>query len=231
LLRFLPLNLLFIYFLIPNMSYLRTLLVAVTIAAILFSFFSIPPVLAAGATKIIRNNGVRASAFIPGPVGQFSDIFLTVAKSSSAETDIILGYSTPNILGENSFLTTTANVFQTNGLNSATLSPVTLNACVATDESGNCIFVPVTIQATWTGFGVPVAGHGGNVPTCNFVHPLNAHEASIFCGAVFQSGGTDRQATVAGTLNGQSFGQASGDIGTFDILIISLPPSTVNVHP
>jgi hypothetical protein len=126
---------------------LTTVLVTATIAAILFSLFSITAVLAASSTQITRIHGVAASAFSPGSVGQFSDISLTVDKSS-AGTDIILGYSTPIILGGNAFLTTTTNVFHTNGLGSATLSPVTLNACVAVDESDNCIFVPVTIQAT-----------------------------------------------------------------------------------
>src|SRR5438094_9981928 len=101
------------------MFYSRTGLVAVTIAAILFSLFSIPPVLAATTTQIQRTNAVGTTAFWPGSkVGQLSDISLFVDKSS-AGTDIRLGFETPALLGANAFLTTTANVFQTNGLNSA----------------------------------------------------------------------------------------------------------------
>ena len=183
---------------------------------------TIPPVLAAGATVQSRVDGFEAGAFIPGPVGQFSNIFLFVDKSS-AGTDIILDYDTPTTLGENAFLTTTANVFQINGLVSATLSPVTLNACVGSDASGNCIFVPVTIQATWTGSGAPLSEHIGFVPSCNFIHPFNAHELSE-CGNVRQQGGTGVGATVTGTLNGQSLGQASGGIGTFHFIVI-FPPA------
>jgi len=115
-------------------------LFAGTIVVILCLVFSIQHVLAATTPQIQRFNGVAVNAFWPPDtkVGQFSDISLFVDKTS-AGTDIRLGYDTPGLLGANAFLTTTANVFQTNGLDSATLSPVTLNACVAEDEFGGAL--------------------------------------------------------------------------------------------
>jgi hypothetical protein len=220
------------------MYYPKTGLFAGTIVALLFSILSIPPVLAATTTQIQRTNGIGANAFWPPDtkVGQFSDISLFVDKSS-AGTDIRLGYDTPGLLGANAFLTTTANVFQTNGLNSATLSPVTLNVCVAEDDFGNCTFVPVTIQATWSGFGGTESGgkQFGIVASCP---PLQPAALKFFnCGqGIVSLGGTSRQATATATMNGQNLGQTSTqfhDARIFnfaEIVINFIPPLPTGVH-
>ena len=151
----------------------------------------------AATPTIIRNNEPSAMATWPGPVGQFqlSDILLLVDKSS-AGTDIQLLYTTPTIQAGNGFaeITTTDNVFQITGLNSATLSPVTLTACVSSDGFGNCNqFAPITIQAEWTGFGT--------VTLINF----QVHSGTTTVKVM----GTGKHAIATGTLNLQNLGQSS----------------------
>jgi len=206
-------------------------LFAGTIVVILCLVFSIQHVLAATTPQIQRFNGVAVNAFWPPDtkVGQFSDISLFVDKTS-AGTDIRLGYDTPGLLGANAFLTTTANVFQTNGLDSATLSPVTLNACVAEDEFGNCTFVPVTIQATWSGFGGTQSGgkQFGIVASCP---PLQPAALKFFtCGQdIVALGGTSRQATATATMNGQNLGQTSTEF--HDAIIFNFAEIVINFSP
>jgi hypothetical protein len=177
-----------------SMLYSKILLTIGVIAALFFSMVPGTQVFAAPAT-IVRENAVTARATWPGPVGQFSNIMLFVDKSS-AGTDVFLRFDTPTIQGAFGFLTTTANVFQvTNGLTSATLSPVTL------DVLG---YGPVTIQATWTGLGSP------SVSTITENININGgHMTTTVTG-------TSRPATSIGTMNGENLGQSSSAlIGNF----------------
>jgi hypothetical protein len=148
-----------------------------------------------------RENDIAAVATWPGPVGQFGSIQLAVDKTK-AGTDIFFFANTGENTGEISArLTTTANVFQIN-LNSATLSPVTLNVCVARDESGlNCIqTVPVTIQATWTGVGTPSTTPVSTPAPIPFIRP----PVFFIVGTT-----TQREATAVGSLDGQQLGQSA----------------------
>ena len=70
------------------------------------------------------------------------------------------------------------------------------------------------LKKLWKDLPPLISFHGGLVPTRNFLIPPVSS--------------TPRQATVTGTLNDQSLGQASGYIGIFDIFSISLPPGTLN---
>jgi hypothetical protein len=178
---------------------LKILLLFTLALPLLFSLISsTTPTLAAGPHQrtIIRGSGSGALAFWPVTVGQFSNIEVHAFKTS-AGNDIIFfadGCGPFPCFGE---LTTTANVFQINpGLSSATLSPVTLSVCLAFDEFFNCIQeVPVTVQATWTGFGPAF--------TSNSVSRFG-HGQEIFSDVFAQ-----RQATATGSLDGQQLGQSS----------------------
>jgi hypothetical protein len=100
-------------------------------------------------------------------------------------------------------------VFQTNALNSATLSPVTLNVCAALDEFGNCVqTVPLTIRASWTGTGTQTTNAKNDV--LESVGPGGLID--FFGGA-----STVRPAIAAGSLNSQLLGQSSSaDIFKFE---------------
>ena len=167
------------------------------VVALLFSIISGTQAFGAPAT-IQRVNGVDAEAIWPGPVGQFSNIQLLVGKSSVG-TDI-LSLDTPTVQGAVAEIFTTANVFQTTStLNSATLSPLTLNVCLGYDGFGNCNQVlPVTIQATWTGFGNP----SPNTRVDNFGGTGGFH-------STLKISGMSRSATSTGTLNGENLGHSS----------------------
>jgi hypothetical protein len=134
-------------------------------------------------------------------------------SSNQEGTDIRLGYDTPSLLFGDAAVTTTANVFQANGLGSAILSPVTLNACVAVDEFGNCsTFVPLTIQATWTGFGTPSIdnfGYKAGCPLPILERPSPSSQTPTCGVAVLQFSGTNWQATATGTLGGQNLGNSA----------------------
>jgi hypothetical protein len=191
----------------------KTFVTTAVILPLVLSILS-SPVFAAGSSQTIsRLHGNAAVAFWPGPVGQFSNIFLGVDKTS-AGTDVQLFADTPTggfALGE---LSTSANVFQITPLNSATLSPVTFSVSVF-DEFGNLIqTLPVTIQAAWTGFGTLRVTAGAIVGVGSGGH------------FVFTGPETIRQATATGSLNlgngAQQLGQTtSAQLVKFTNLFIS----------
>jgi hypothetical protein len=169
------------------------------IVPMLLSVLSITSGKQAFAAQIfIQGERVGAYAGWQGPAGQLRDIQLVVAKDSlSATTGILLIYDTPFMFGAHTLLTTTADVFHTGGFNIATLSPVTLNVCLADDEFGKCLQpVPVTIQASWTGFGALVHSAG---------HPTLGNPDKV---GFLQLSGMDRSAAATGILNGQSLGRS-----------------------
>ena len=147
----------------------------------------------------IHGERVGAYAGWQGPSGQLRDIQILVAKDNvHSTTSILLVYDTPFIFGAHTLLTTTADVFHAGGFNTATLLPVTLNVCLADDEFGNCAqSVPVTIQASWTGFSALVHSAG---------HATSGNPDKV---GLLQLSGVDRPAAATGILNGQSLGQSS----------------------
>jgi hypothetical protein len=177
---------------------LRILLLFTLALPLLFSLISSStPSLAAGPNQrtIFRGSGIGADALWSVTVGQFSNIEL-IAVKTSAGNDIIFIADAPGCAPFSCFgeLLTTANVFQINpGLNSATLSPVTLEVCVGFDEFLNCIQeAPVTVQAKWTAVGPPL--------TANFLER--------FGHSIFHQVQGQRQATATGSLDGQQLGQS-----------------------
>lgn len=180
---------------LKSKTFLTTGIILPLISSILCS-----PVFAAGSSQTItRSAGTAATAFWPGPgpVGQLSNIELDVSKTSTG-TDIVLFADAPTCLGCRGELTTTPDLFQTNALDSARLSPVNLKMCLATDQFGNCTqSMPLTIQASWTGLGTPTTsmsklkqvGGGGHL--------------------IFTGPATFRAATATGNLKGHALGQAA----------------------
>jgi hypothetical protein len=108
---------------------------------------------------------------------------------------------TQGTVGCSAELTTRDDVLRINGFSSATLSPVTLEICVALDEFGECAeTLPVTLQAKFKGFGRVEAGNlfipepgsdSGHPPFLVHVH------------------GNTRDAIATGSLNGQDLGQST----------------------
>jgi hypothetical protein len=174
-----------------SVSYPKILLTIGLIAALFFSMVAGTQVFAAPATVVMRD-ALSAQALWFGPVGQFSNIRLSVYKSD-VETLAFLSLDTPTTQGYLALFRTTANVnvFQaTNGLTSATLSPITFRLF-------NCQNVPVTIQATWTGLVSPT--------TSTIVNIIGGTGGHI----TIKSTGTFKFGTATGTLNGENLGQSS----------------------
>jgi hypothetical protein len=86
-----------------------------------------------------------------------------------------------------------------------------LSYCFTVTKVGNNNNVISQLKKLWKDLPPLISFHGGLVPTCNFLIPAppNGRELSI-CGAILPESTTARQATVTGTLNDQSLGQASG---------------------
>lgn len=184
-------------------------LTAFTVTGIILVTLMLPTlsVRQAIAKPVFQDTAEVVEAFWPDAqiqVGEFTlaniqlEAFTTVDKGVK-ETTVHLSYELYQddtllcLPCEAELTTTDDDVLQINGFKSATLSPVTLDVCVAFDINFNCTeSFPITLQAEWEGFGSLESGKI-DIQTREF-------------NAIFH--GTTRDATATGSINGEDLGQS-----------------------
>lgn len=186
----------------------------ITVIGIILVTHLVPTILSARqalAQPTIVSNVERVHAFWPEAEVQLDEFTLTNLRLIAAEIHERASktYTVVNLdfeilrdgelwcLGCGPEITTTENVLQVRGFNSATLSPVTMDVCVAFDENFNCTeSIPITIEAQWEGVGSL---------------EQDTQRLQIPGEVVIVLRGTFREATATGSVNGQDLGQATDE--------------------
>jgi hypothetical protein len=158
-----------------------------------------------------------ASWYLENPDGGTLVVFLDVTNGFAGElgnptfrngTDVSLfvfaldsdGNFIPSEFNGSGSLFTTDNIFNMDTrLQKATLAPIEIDFCFDSaeiDENGNCITVPYTLQAKWTGMGA-VGDTTGDFRGSESGHKVKASTASHF-----------REAIATGNLNGNDLGNS-----------------------